>query len=171
MLGRYGPDTQVPYQRSLISQRAKHKLVFPDWFHPNAAKYWDYEIASWMERLNLDGLWIDMDEPASFCLGSCGSGKMDVLPPSYEPWTLPEVEQNLMHIQEEKALQELAKSVDPKETRNLLYPKYAINNGFGNLSEKTAAMIAYHHGDIPHYDLHNLYGHAECSTTRNVSID
>ncbi|KAI8146374.1 alpha glucosidase [Fennellomyces sp. T-0311] len=144
--------------------------VFPDWFHPNASKYWEYEIGSWMERLQLDGVWIDMDEPASFCLGSCGSGKMDILPPSYEPWTLPQVQQDMMHVQQEQALQELAKSVDPKETRNLLYPKYAINNGFGNLSEKTAPMIAYHYGDIPHYDLHNLYGHAECSTTRNALL-
>ncbi|KAI9249248.1 alpha glucosidase [Phascolomyces articulosus] len=144
--------------------------VFPDWFHPNASLYWDYEIASFMSRLELDGLWIDMDEPSSFCLGSCGSGKMDVLPPSFEPWTLPQKQQDLMHAYEEKALNELAKTLNPKETRNLLYPKYVINNKGGNLSEKTAAMISYHYGDIPHYDLHNIYGHAECSTTRNAML-
>ncbi|KAI9496829.1 alpha glucosidase [Zychaea mexicana] len=146
--------------------------VFPDWFHKNAAQYWDYEIASFMSRMDLDGLWIDMDEPSSFCLGSCGSGKMDVLPPSFEPWTLPQEQQDMMHISEEQALLELAKTVDlEKETRNLLYPNYAIHNMAGNLSEKTAPMIAYHaDGTIPHYDLHNLYGHAECSTTRNAIL-
>ena len=122
-----------------------------------------------MFHIKLDGLWIDMDEPSSFCLGSCGSGKMDQLPPSFEPWTLSEEQQNLMHMCEEQALKELAKTVKPEETRNLLYPKYTIHSLGGNLSEKTAPMIVYHYGDIPHYDLHNLYGHAECSTTRSVS--
>ncbi|KAI7855515.1 alpha glucosidase [Circinella umbellata] len=144
--------------------------VFPDWFHPNASKYWDYEIGSFMGRMGLDGLWIDMDEPSSFCLGSCGSGKMDQLPPSFEPWTLPEEQQYTMHMYEEQALKELAKTVSPEESRNLLYPKYTIRSMGGNLSEKTAAMIAYHYNDIPHYDLHNLYGHAECSITRNAML-
>lgn len=142
--------------------------VFPDWFHPNASTYWNYEVASWLDRLNLDGLWIDMDEPSSFCLGSCGSDKVDMVPPALEPWTLPEDVQQQLHKEQKDALHAMAEKISSTETRNLLYPNYAIRNGEGDLSEKTAAMIAYHYGDIAHYDLHSLYGHAECSLTHQV---
>ncbi|CDS08206.1 hypothetical protein LRAMOSA02154 [Lichtheimia ramosa] len=144
--------------------------VFPDWFHPNASTYWNYEVASWLDRLNLDGLWIDMDEPSSFCLGSCGSDKVDMVPPALEPWTLPEDVQQQLHQEQKDALHAMAEKISSTETRNLLYPNYAIRNGEGDLSEKTAAMIAYHYGDIAHYDLHSLYGHAECSLTHQAMI-
>lgn len=143
--------------------------VFPDWWHPNAQKYWDHEIGDWMTRLHLDGLWIDMDEPACFGLGSHGSGKIDVTLDCLEPWTLPETVQDKMHAEQKAALDALAeeaKTLLPHEKRNLLYPPYAINNGHGDLSEKTMPMTAQHYGGIAHYDLHSLYGHAECYTTR-----
>lgn len=140
--------------------------VFPDWWHPNASKYWSDEIAAFMKRVGLDGLWIDMNEPSSFCIGSCGSGKLDVMPPSLEPWNLPQDEQDKMTAEQNVALNELAKT--SKDPRNLLYPPYAINTGYGNLSVKTVAMIAPHYNGIPHYDIHNLYGHAESSVTRDV---
>ncbi|KAJ8658935.1 hypothetical protein O0I10_005317 [Lichtheimia ornata] len=144
--------------------------VFPDWFHPNASTYWEYEVAVWLDKLNLDGLWIDMDEPSSFCLGSCGTGKLDQLPPAFEPWTLPEDVQQQLHKEQRDALHTMAEKISIKETRDLLYPGYAIRNGEGDLSEKTVAMTAYHYGDIAHYDLHSLYGHAECSLTRQAMI-
>lgn len=141
--------------------------TFPDWWHPNATEYWTKEIVDWVSLLDLDGLWIDMNEPASFCLGSCGSGKVDAGKQTYR-WDLPQDVQDKNHADQEAAL--IAMGNPAGETRNLLYPKYAINNGAGNLSEVTVAMTAVHHGGIPHYDIHNLYGHAESYITRNVSI-
>jgi alpha-glucosidase len=107
-----------------------------------------------------------MNEPASFCLGSCGSGKVDAGKQVYR-WDLPQDVQEKNHADQEAAL--IAMGNPAGETRNLLYPKYAINNGAGNLSEVTVAMTAVHYGGIPHYDIHNLYGHAESYITRNVS--
>ncbi|KAI9495167.1 alpha glucosidase [Zychaea mexicana] len=138
--------------------------VFPDWWHPNVTEYWDYWIIDWMKKLDLDGLWIDMNEPASFCLGSCGDGKANTDPPLQ--WELPEEDQIRIHAEEEAALKARGVSI-PGDDRNLLYPNYAINSGGGNLSERTAPMTSLHHGGISHYDYHNLYGHAECSLTRN----
>ncbi|KAI8081129.1 alpha glucosidase [Thamnidium elegans] len=141
--------------------------TFPDWWHPNATEYWTREIVDWVALLDLDGLWIDMNEPASFCLGSCGSGKVDAGKQPYR-WDLPQDVQEKNHADQEAAL--IAMGNPAGETRNLLYPKYAINNGAGNLSEVTVAMTAVHHGGIPHYDIHNLYGHAESYITRNAMI-
>jgi alpha-glucosidase len=142
--------------------------VWPDWTHPNATEYWEKEIIDWVNLIGLDGLWIDMNEPASFCLGSCGSGKLDAGVQPFH-WTLSEEDQEKKHADEQAALEALG---NPKgDTRNLLYPKYAINNGNGNLSEYTAAMTAVHHGNVAHYDLHNLYGHAENVITRKVNYN
>ncbi|KAG2204032.1 hypothetical protein INT47_007026 [Mucor saturninus] len=141
--------------------------VFPDWWHPNATEYWTKEIVDWVSLIGLDGLWIDMNEPASFCLGSCGTGKIDAGNQPYR-WTLPEDVQAKNHADQEAAL---IKMGNPKgDNRNLLYPKYAINSGSGNLSEVTVAMTALHHGGIAHYDIHNIYGHAESYITRNAMI-
>lgn len=141
--------------------------AFPDWWHPNVSTYWSHEIGNWMKLLNVDGLWIDMNEPSSFCLGSCGSGKPESETPPLS-WELPEAEQEKLHAEQVAALDAYGTSV-PGDSRNLLYPKYAINNGYGNLSERTVSMTVLHYGGIPHYDLHNLYGHAEGSVTRDVS--
>ncbi|KAI8981496.1 alpha glucosidase [Pilobolus umbonatus] len=141
--------------------------AFPDWFHPNIGQYWDKEIIDWVNLIGLDGLWIDMNEPSSFCLGSCGTGKVDAGVQPY-PWTFPQEERDAIHAEQENAL--IALGNPPGETRNLLYPKYAINNGAGNLSEATVAMTALHYGGVPHYDLHNLYGHAEGYITREALL-
>ncbi|KAF9940668.1 hypothetical protein BGZ67_007163 [Mortierella alpina] len=47
------------------------KTVFPDWFHPEAQKYWTRHITTWLKQVPLDGIWIDMNEPASFHDGDC----------------------------------------------------------------------------------------------------
>lgn len=100
-----------------------------------------------------------MNEPSSFCLGSCGSNKRNQIPPGSS---------DAEHAKEQAALNALGTGV-PGDSRNLLYPQYTINNGAGNLSEKTAPTIATHYGKIPHYDVHNLYGHGESYATNNVS--
>lgn len=107
-----------------------------------------------------------MNEPSSFCLGSCGTGKRNARPDFW--WNLPPAEYVKVHAEWEANLNALGTGV-PGDDRNLLYPPYMINNGAGNLSEKTAPTTALHYGKIPHYDLHNLYGHAESYVTNNVS--
>ena len=49
--------------------------VFPDWFAENITSYWDNEFLvffSASDGLDIDGLWIDMNEPSNFpCLFPC----------------------------------------------------------------------------------------------------
>ncbi|KAI9495162.1 alpha glucosidase [Zychaea mexicana] len=169
----YGHDLDIfmknPDGEEYVGQVWPGYTVYPDWFNPDVSKYWNKLIADWVELTGIDGTWVDMDEPAAFCLGSCGTGKKDQAPPSLEPWTLPQETQDQMYAEEEIAIKNLSNYV--QDSRDLLYPNYAINNGHGNLSVKTGSMIAYHHGDIPHYDLHSLYGHAECKLTRDALIE
>ena len=47
--------------------------AFPDWFAPNTQAYWDDEFASFFNAsgLDIDGLWIDMNEISNFCYYPC----------------------------------------------------------------------------------------------------
>lgn len=42
--------------------------VYPDWFHPDIQEYWNTEFKMFYNEedgLDIDGVWIDMNEPAS----------------------------------------------------------------------------------------------------------
>lgn len=47
--------------------------AFPDWLSGGAGKWWIDEMTTWYGNVNFDGIWIDMSEVSSFCVGSCGS--------------------------------------------------------------------------------------------------
>jgi alpha-glucosidase len=62
--------------------------VFPDWNNPKAGPFWANELATWHQKIAFDGIWIDMSEVSSFCVGSCGSGNL-TLNPVHPPFSLP----------------------------------------------------------------------------------
>ncbi|KAH3374626.1 hypothetical protein KXV52_009106 [Aspergillus fumigatus] len=62
--------------------------VFPDWHNPKAFDYWANELVIWSKKVAFDGIWIDMSEVSSFCVGSCGTGKLH-LNPVHPPFQLP----------------------------------------------------------------------------------
>lgn len=48
--------------------------AYPDWFAPNASKFWNNEFATFFAKddgVDIDFLWIDMNEPANFCDFPC----------------------------------------------------------------------------------------------------
>ena len=47
--------------------------VFPDWLSSGAGDWWTNEMMTWHDNIYFDGIWIDMSEISSFCIGSCGS--------------------------------------------------------------------------------------------------
>lgn len=62
--------------------------VFPDWRSTNAVPWWTQSMVGWHKNINWDGIWIDMSEVSSFCIGSCGSGNLS-LNPIHPPFSLP----------------------------------------------------------------------------------
>lgn len=62
--------------------------VFPDWHHPKAGNFWANELSLWHEKVAYDGMWIDMGECSSFCVGSCGTDNLH-LNPAHPPFALP----------------------------------------------------------------------------------
>ncbi|KAM9853733.1 sucrase-isomaltase, intestinal [Aulostomus maculatus] len=57
-------DTQV--------QRFRAHTAFPDFFRNVTAMWWHQEIKDFYDMMKFDGLWIDMNEPASFVHGTVG---------------------------------------------------------------------------------------------------
>jgi alpha-glucosidase len=48
--------------------------AFPDWFHPNTQSYWTDEFRAFFDPatgVDIDALWIDMNEAANFCNWPC----------------------------------------------------------------------------------------------------
>lgn len=55
--------------------------VFPDWLPGSGAgQWWINEMLSWHGKVNFSGIWIDMSEVSSFCVGSCGSNNLSMNP-------------------------------------------------------------------------------------------
>lgn len=51
------------------------QAVFPDYmFNPSTYQWLKEHLAAWYNTVPFDGLWLDMNEPASFCEGTMCEG-------------------------------------------------------------------------------------------------
>ncbi|KAL4070257.1 glycoside hydrolase family 31 protein [Scleroderma citrinum] len=50
--------------------------AFPDWFASNTESWWTEALKNWSDAggVEFSGIWLDMNEPSSFCDYSCGTG-------------------------------------------------------------------------------------------------
>ena len=62
--------------------------VWADWLIPTSQQWWTNNIVSWHKDTTFDGIWIDLSEASSFCVGSCGELKLD-MNPVHPPFLLP----------------------------------------------------------------------------------
>ncbi|KAJ2686820.1 hypothetical protein IWW39_003359 [Coemansia spiralis] len=128
--------------------------VFPDWFAHNTSSWWSGELKRYFDQLPIDGMWIDMNEAASFCTGSCGTGKSAGSVPPY-PWTLdPQPPHRIINSSD-----------------TLLVPPYAIHNREVELSDLTIETTAKHANGASEYHVHNLYGHMESRATHDFLVN
>lgn len=131
--------------------------AFPDFTNPATQEYWTKWIREFLKLAPVDGLWIDMNEPASFCDGHCpGLAKRSH-------------EQVVLHSdsEDEDHLDDRSPDFDPRN------PAYRINNAGWEapLATKTVGPETLHFNNTLHYDLHNLYGHTESIMTRQALLD
>ncbi|KAK9315905.1 glycosyl hydrolases family 31-domain-containing protein [Lipomyces starkeyi] len=47
--------------------------VYPDWLASGTQNWWTKAMVDWHKKVPFDGIWLDMNEVSSFCVGSCGS--------------------------------------------------------------------------------------------------
>ncbi|KAL5343686.1 glycosyl hydrolases family 31-domain-containing protein [Aspergillus crustosus] len=163
--------------------------VYPDWHHPEATNFWANELVIWHDKVDFDGVWYDMGEVSSFCVGSCGSANR-TLNPVHPPFRLPGEPGNEVYEYPEGfelsnateaasasaalASQALAtESPTPAATtsylrtsptpgvRNVNHPPYVIDHvqTGHDLAVHAVSPNATHVDGYHEYDVHSLYGH------------
>ncbi|KAK6455633.1 Glucoamylase 1 precursor [Scheffersomyces xylosifermentans] len=160
--------------------------AFPDFLANNTQDYWNQMFKDWHDRIPFDGIWSDMNEVSSFCVGSCGSGRY-FENPAQPPFLVGgEVTQyptgfNVSNSTEWKSISSSiaatastskssptsssSSSIDSMNTLapgkgNINYPPYAINHAQGehDLATHAVSPNATHQDGTLEYDIHNLYG-------------
>ncbi|KAK8245922.1 glycosyl hydrolases family 31-domain-containing protein [Phyllosticta capitalensis] len=168
--------------------------VFPDWQVDTAVPWWSDELVRWHKEIAFDGIWIDMSEVSSFCVGSCGTGNLS-LNPVHAAFSLPGSPGNLVVDYPEgfnvtnateaaaasaaSSSQAAASSATAASssvvsylrttptpgTRNVNHPPYVINNVQGDLAVHAVSPNATHFNGVQEYDVHNLFGHQILNAT------
>ncbi|KAI0695583.1 alpha-glucosidase [Cerioporus squamosus] len=150
--------------------------VFPDWFNPKTQDFWNNEFQLFYNPdtgLDIDGAWIDMNEPSSFCNYPCTDpfeqAKEQDLPPART--TSPPDPNAPIFGQQPLSSRRNVKRVD-HSGEDVQTPPYAIANfaGTGALSDKTAYTDALHSNGLIEYDTHNLYGTMMSTATHNAML-
>ncbi|TFK83789.1 glycoside hydrolase family 31 protein [Polyporus arcularius HHB13444] len=150
--------------------------VFPDWFNPKTQDFWTNEFKLFYDPntgLDIDGAWIDMNEPSSFCNYPCTDpfeqAKQQDLPPART--SSPPDPDAPIFGQEPFSAKRHVKRVDHSGD-DVQTPPYAIANFAGNgaLSDKTAYTDAVHANGLIEYDTHNLYGTMMSTATHDAML-
>ncbi|KAI1432773.1 glycoside hydrolase family 31 protein [Xylaria sp. CBS 124048] len=131
--------------------------VWPDWIGALFAgiktqDWWTSEITGYHDKIPFDGIWIDMSEVSSFCVGSCGSSDRDYGRPGSK-------------------LPPFIDAPESTDGRDINTPPYAIQNYNGPLAGKTASPNATHSDGSVEYDFHNLYGHLLLNGTHHALLN
>ncbi|KAJ8595178.1 hypothetical protein M405DRAFT_759499, partial [Rhizopogon salebrosus TDB-379] len=164
--------------------------VFADWFSENILSVWTEGLKNWSNMgVEFSGIWLDMNEPSSFCSYSCGSGAnySALVPLNVSARVItgyPEcyndtiwgpsgnitingtstyscaADSTTMTVTEKRGV-----GAGGEQSVDLNSPPYAIHNGFGGLSQHTLATNATHYGGYAELDVHNIFGLMEEKTT------
>lgn len=169
--------------------------VFPDWHAEQAQAWWTDSLLSHHDNVPWSGIWIDMSEASSFCVGSCGTGNLSLNPvhppfglpgePGSKIFTYPEGFENTNKSEAQTASSLSASqassvaSATPPSTqttpyftptvtpgaRNVINPPYVLNNINGALGVHAVSPNATHSDGWEEYDVHNLFGHEILNAT------
>ncbi|PLB33629.1 putative alpha-glucosidase [Aspergillus candidus] len=155
--------------------------AFPDWFKEGTQEYWNEQFGDFFsaeDGVDIDGLWIDMNEGANFCPFPCSDpfayAEEADLPPAPPP----------VRPSNPRPLPGFPKDFQPSSKvrrdstkgnklglpgRDLLNPAYKIDNVAGVLSNLTIHTDIIHEGEeYSEYDTHNLYGAMMSSASREA---
>lgn len=164
--------------------------VFPDWFHEDAQDFWTNEFALYFdpdEGMDIDALWIDMNEASNFCEWPCLDPDQysidNDLPPAppdarEPPRPIPGFPSDFQPSEKESLQQRSLQQRSPGDKlglpgRDLINPPYTIANEAGSISNLTMNTDLTHANGLVQYDTHNLYGSCKSfiliSPSRNIS--
>ena len=154
--------------------------AFPDWLNPRTQAFWNGQFNDFFsaERgVDIDGLWIDMNEASNFCpFPGCADPEQFAIedddppaPPAVRPSSPRPLPGFPADFQPRAVKRSVKRSKIGLPGRNLLYPSYKIANVFGPISNKTITTDSVHAGKgYVEYDTHNIYGDTMGKTSRHA---
>lgn len=157
--------------------------AFPDWFNDKTQAYWNGQFNSFFNKstgVDIDALWIDMNEPSNFCDYPCNPPE-DFARSTASNFRSTEV--NVGNAQkpivEATVYQPHFQTISKRKSegkmkglpgRDLINPKYNIQNLGGSLSNHTLPTDLIHANGLAEYDTHNLYGTMMSATSREAMV-
>ena len=127
--------------------------MFPDWFHPSVQAFWDNEFRIFFnpkDGIDIDGVWIDMNEPANFCRYPCldpfAEAAAQGLP---RPRNTRRTRSAI--VREASRGRTIESTVEDGEL-DLLEPPYTIGNDQPFISDRTARTDVVHENGVVEYD-------------------
>ena len=158
--------------------------AYPDWFNEKTQAYWNGQFGSFFNEstgVDIDALWIDMNEPSNFCDYPCNppegliaeSGLVSalVLPDAATAQRpVPEPPGSRQHQKHGASRRSDGGKMKGLPGRDLINPKYAIHNVGGSLSNHTVPTDLIHANGLAEYDTHNLYGTMMSATSREAML-
>lgn len=172
--------------------------VFPDWRANSTEEWWIGEFIRYYANVKFDGIWLDMNEASSFCVGSCGSGRLSENQ-IHAPFGLPGEKGSVIYdypegfnvtnateaasassasLSQASASSATAtssasstsylKTTPTPGVRNTEFPPYELNNVNGALPVHALAGNATHADGTADYDIHNIWGYEETVATYNA---
>lgn len=155
--------------------------AFPDWFHPDTQDWWNNEFATFFSTdtgIDIDALWIDMNEPSNFCNYPCNNASGFAIDNNYPPMppavragpaiSLPGWPSNFQPPNTKR--QSMTGQKKGLPNRSLITPPYTIANAAGSLSNKTANTNLIQSTGLTQYDTHNMYGHMMSTASRGALL-
>jgi alpha-D-xyloside xylohydrolase len=118
-------------------------VYFPDFLNPKTTEWWTHEIRRFHEKVPFDGMWIDMNEIANFCSGTC-SWNGTIYPDNTNCYL--------------QCTPAHSKYDDPPFMLN-------HTGTYQPLNYRTAPMTVKHHDGNIQYNTHSLFGISESKAT------
>jgi alpha-glucosidase len=132
-------------------------VVWPDWFNSKTAAYWANEFKLFFNPesgIDIDGVWIDMNEPASFCTYPCADPYAEAISQQVPPnrTTSPPAPDLPLPID---SAPNIKRDLERRTSNysDILNPPYAIGNVNAHLSDKTAFTNVVHANGLVEYDV------------------
>lgn len=161
-------------------------VTWPDWFHPNAEKWWTDEIIKFFDAdsgVDIDGIWVDMNEASSFCRDTnCKPREKaieDGIPPKPGNAPRPDTGRPIAGFPASFQPTSSKRSVEARQAmgqmkgfsdREWFDPAYEVRNHIGELNTQTIYLNTSNYDGTRQYDTHNLYGHMMAMTTQKSMV-